>query len=82
MKTNKIKEGVYICNICDYKVKKEETLKKHMATQHEDHTCKECKHKLPSFMELLKHIAEKHSKDTGEEKGEKDKDEENTFVSS
>ena len=83
VKTNKIKEGLFNCNICDYKVQKEETLKKHMVIQHEDHTCKECKHKLPSFMELLKRIAEKHAKDRGEEKGEKAKDKENiTFMSS
>ena len=83
VKTNEIKEGLFNCNICDYNVNKEETLKKHMVTQHEDHTCKECKHKLPSFMELLKHIVEKHAKDTGEEKGKKDKGEENiTFMSS
>ena len=66
-KKSETKEVLFNCKICNYKVKKEDTLKKHMVTQHQDHTCKECKHKLPSFMELLKHIAEQHNKEAGEE---------------
>ena len=60
------------CNICDYKLKKKETLKKHMITKHKDHTCKEWQHNLTSFMNLLKHVAEQHVQETAEEKGEQD----------
>ena len=46
--------------MCDYKVKKEATLQKHIITKHQDHVCKECKEKLPSFMDLLKHVSTHH----------------------
>ena len=68
VKTNESKEVLYTCNMCDYKVKKEDTLKKHMITKHQDHVCKECNKNLPSFMDLLKHVAKEHAKERSGEK--------------
>ena len=42
---NEMKENLYSCTKCDYKVKKEATLKRHIITKHEEHVCKECKEK-------------------------------------
>ena len=57
----KNKEETFFCyNECDYKSKKEATLRIHNVTKHKDHICKECQYELPSFMELLRHIAQHH----------------------
>ena len=63
----KPKEDVFICGLCDYKTKKEATLKKQITTNHEDNICKECKEKCPSFMKLLNHIVKHHHKETVKE---------------
>ena len=67
-KTNKAesKKDLFKCEKCDYKVKKEDTLKKHMITKHDGHVCKECNKNMSSFMELLKHVAKMHTKETVE----------------
>ena len=49
-------------------IKKEENLKKHKITKHEDHVCKVCKDKFKSFMELLKHVAKHHSQGQDQER--------------
>ena len=49
------------CVKCEYKCKKESTLKKHINTKHIDQECKVCMMKLGSSMELLQHIAIEHS---------------------
>jgi hypothetical protein len=59
-------EDLYKCTKCEYRCKKEATLKKHMLTQHQDHACKECKEIFSSFMELLKHVADQHFKEQNE----------------
>ena len=61
------KEEFFKCEKCDYKVRKEATLKKHIITKHEVHVCKECNEKVSTFMELLKHVAKNHTKETVEE---------------
>ena len=48
---------------CNYKCKKQSSLKKHMLTKHNDHECKECQKKFPSLIKLLKHVASNHHKD-------------------
>ena len=76
-KKEECKEVQFKCKLCDYKLKKEATLKKHMITKHQDHVCKECQKKLPSFMDLLKHVSTHHVKEPSEEvevKGLVDKD--------
>ena len=69
-------EDLFNCKECNYKCKKEQSLKKHMITKHESHKCKECKEELFTFMELLQHVAKDHSKDKEEKEikypGEKD----------
>ena len=64
---NEMKENLYSCTKCDFKVKKEATLKRHTITKHEEHVCKECKEKCSNFMELLKHIAKYHTEEPLEE---------------
>ena len=59
--------GKFSCTMCKYKTKKEDTLKKHMITKHEEHVCKDCNEKLSTFMALLKHIAEYHSQEPSED---------------
>ena len=49
------------CVKCEYKCKKESTLKKHINTKHIEQECKVCMMKLGSSMELLQHIAIEHS---------------------
>ena len=58
------KEDMLYCKECNYKCKKELSLKKHMVTKYESHKCKE---ELPTFMELLKHVAKHHQKDKEKE---------------
>ena len=58
-----IKKGVICCGLCNYKCKKEMTLKKHMVTNHDNHTCKEWFENLPTFIVLLKHVAKHHDND-------------------
>ena len=80
---SELTEDLYSCSMCEYKAKKEATLKKHIITKHKDHVCKECNDKLSSFMELLKHVAKYHSKESVEEveiKGEKEKDDQKDLV--
>ena len=60
---NDVEAELLKCKACDYKTKKESTLKKHMIAKHEDHECKDCKEKLPTFMELMKHVAKLHIKE-------------------
>ena len=76
-KTKKVekKEEFFKCEKCDYKVKKEATLKKHIITKHEVNVCKECNEKVSTFMELLKHVAKNHTKETVEETQFKEPDE-------
>ena len=71
-------EDVFNCGQCDYKSKKEATLKKHITTNHEDHICKECNEKCSSFMKLLNHIAKHHHKEIVEETAIKDLDKNDT----
>ena len=63
MKKIERKEVFFTCDNCDFKSKKEEHLKKHKITKHEDSVCQVCKEKFKSFMELLKHVAKNHSQE-------------------
>ena len=74
------KEDLFKCEKCDYKVKKEALLKKHMVTKHEDHVCKQCNEKVSSFMELLKHVAKYHTTESVEEIEFKEADKNNINV--
>ena len=60
VKENKMKEQFLACSKCSYKSIKEDLLKKHMLTKHENYTCKECKDNFQSLMELLKHVSKHH----------------------
>ena len=60
---NDVEEEFLKCKTCDYKTKKESTLKKHMIAKHEDHECNECKERFQNFMELMKHEAKLHIKE-------------------
>ena len=64
--TETSEEDMLNCKECNYKCKKEQSLKKHMTTKHESHKCKECNEELSTFMELLQHVAKHHSKDKEE----------------
>ena len=75
-KKSEIKEVFFTCDNCDFKCKKEEHIKKHKITKHENHVCKVCKDKFMSFMELLKHVAKHHSQ--GKDQEMKLQGEENT----
>ena len=55
-----IKEHFLSCFKCNYELKKEDLLKKHILTKHSDPSCKECEEKFPSRMELLEHVAKHH----------------------
>ena len=74
----KQKKDVLNCGQCDYKTKKEATLKNHITTNHKDHIYKEFYGKYLSFMKSLNHIAKNHHKETVEELFIKDLDEKNT----
>ena len=75
-KDNNYKEELLKHKKCNYKCKKEVSMKKHMLTNHEDQQCKECQEKLSTFMELLKNVAIHHFKDEGdiEDKNFKEKE--------
>jgi hypothetical protein len=83
-KTDNSEEDMLYCKDCNYKCKKELSLKKHMVTKHESHKCKECKQELSTFMELLKHVARHHEKDKEKEdfKDSAEKDVENKHAKS
>ena len=49
------------CDKCDYKCKKEVTLKKHMNIKHDDQQCKVYSKTFVSTIDLLQHIAKEHS---------------------
>ena len=57
------KKDIISCKECSYTCKKEESLKKHMITKHDEHQCKECKCISPTFMDFLKHITKHQYKD-------------------
>ena len=59
-KESVIKEGWLYCTKCNYKCKKENILKKHMALKHEERQCKQCPKKLPTTFELLLHVSKQH----------------------
>ena len=61
-KVETIEESI-LCTKCNYKCKKQSSLKKHMLTKHNDHVCKECQEKFQSLIEILKHVASHHHKD-------------------
>ena len=67
---NDSKEVFLNCNKCKYKCKKENLLKKHMTSKHEEHQCKECEKYLPTSFELLLHTSKHHSNFQGERKDE------------
>ena len=48
------------CDKCEYKCKKESTLKKHKNTKHKDQNCKQCNKTFNTSMEMLLHIAKLH----------------------
>ena len=75
IKKNEKEKVFFKCAKCEYKSKKEEYLKKHVLTKHEEHACKECKEIFQSFMELLKHISLHHFKETGEGGGQSEEEE-------
>ena len=49
------------CDQCEYKCKKDNTLKKHKQTKHEEQTCKQCNKIFKTAMEMLMHVAKDHS---------------------
>ena len=50
-----------------YIFKKDTSLRKHIASKHEEHECKECKENLLSLMNLLRHLSKHNFKDKEEE---------------
>ena len=66
VKKDGYKDEMFNCKQCNYSIKKEITLKKHIVNNHEDHQCKECKETFSNFMHLLKHVSTHHSQDKEE----------------
>ena len=80
-KSEPILERMFNCDQCDYKCKKETTLKKHIHTKHTQHICKRCNGKFKTSMELVMHVATEHNGNTRNETTEpKDQTQENTSL--
>ena len=58
------------CDKCDYKCKKEITLKKHIHTKHEDQQCKQCSEIFKSSTELVMYTAKDHSSNINDDVAE------------
>ena len=60
-KSSESKKELFKCEKCEYKCKKQVTLKKHMHTKHEAQHCKVCSQMFVSTTDLLQHIVKEHS---------------------
>ena len=56
-----IKDDLLKCDACEYKCKKDETLRKNINTKHEDHLCSNCQLRFDNINDLQKHVAKDHS---------------------
>ena len=55
------------CEMCNYKCKKENAMKKHLKTKHVEQKCKTCDKVFPSTVEVLMHTASEHGKNIKED---------------
>lgn len=61
----------FSCNMCNYKCKKKNTLKKHNKSKHNDHKCSTCDMTFKTFNEVTRHNEQHHSSNKREKENVK-----------